>query len=465
MNQPVPDTYCPLKPGSYELYFDVLEEYIDVIHPEIIHIGHDEWRMEKDLCELCKGKDYGELYAGDVTKIHEYLAKKGIKTALWGDHLLESVTEKEFQTWKSSTGYQYKIPGALSPGQVLSIIPKDILIFNWFWDEPANDKQISDFGFRQVYGNLRADIEKWDDRQNIKGLLGGAPSSWAATTEFNFGKDQLIDFLGCSNLLWSGHYVSAGLLPLITDALVSDINFRFSGKILPSAAGNNVVPIDISQYFNSDLKHGIDSLNPDDLLTGRVRAGNRFFELNDPLGNNLRAAVVSNRQDILMNNSVRGIKINQDVNSILFLHACTMEGINQKAYASIYNFYDTSELLGWYEIVYQDGFVISVPLRYGVNILDWRWKQRIASFEKPKVKYSQNQYAYDAPSVLCSGENAGPITFFAFEWENPRFGKTIREINLRAVNFSSNNTNAIILLAISITENSKKDKSNGNERQ
>ena len=61
INQPVPDTYCPLKPGSYRLYFDVLDEYIDVIHPSTIHIGHDEWRMEKDLCELCKGKDYGEL--------------------------------------------------------------------------------------------------------------------------------------------------------------------------------------------------------------------------------------------------------------------------------------------------------------------------------------------------------------------------------------------------------------------
>ena len=84
MNQPYPDTYCPLKPESYKLYFDVLDEYIEVIHPSIIHIGHDEWRMEKDLCELCKGKDYGELYAADVTKIHDYLAKKGIKISFVG---------------------------------------------------------------------------------------------------------------------------------------------------------------------------------------------------------------------------------------------------------------------------------------------------------------------------------------------------------------------------------------------
>ena len=82
-----------------------------------------------------------------------------------------------------------------------------------------------------------------------------------------------------------------------------------------------------------------------------------------------------------------------------------------------------------------------------------------------KSKYSQNQYAYNAPSVLCSAENTDPVSFFAFEWENPRFGKTIREINLRSVKPGKNNTNAIILLAVSIAENSRKVQSSGTERQ
>ncbi len=159
MNQEYPDTYCPLKPENYKIYFDVLDEYIDVIHPAMIHVGHDEWRMEKDICKLCRGKDYGQLFADDLNKIHNYLAKKGIKTAIWGDHLLESVTQKDHQTWKTSTGYEYKIPGALRPEQVLQLIPKDILIFNWFWNDVKNDKQLAAFGFEQVYGNLRPDID------------------------------------------------------------------------------------------------------------------------------------------------------------------------------------------------------------------------------------------------------------------------------------------------------------------
>ncbi len=176
-NQEYPDTYCPLKPEVYRLYFDVLDEYIDVIHPSMIHVGHDEWRMEKDVCELCRGKDYNELYARDLNTIHAYLAKKGIRVAIWGDHLLESVYGKDFQVWKTSTGYQYRIPASLRPDQVETLIPKDILIFNWFWSSIENDRQISRFGFHQVYGNLRPDIPDWPARNAIAGVLGGAPSS------------------------------------------------------------------------------------------------------------------------------------------------------------------------------------------------------------------------------------------------------------------------------------------------
>lgn len=462
--QPYPDTYCPLKPESYKLYFDVLDEYIEVIHPSIIHIGHDEWRMEKDLCDLCRGKDYGELYAMDINKIHDYLAPKGIKIALWGDHFLESVTEKEFQTWKSSSGYQYRIPGSMRPEQVMKLIPKDILIFNWFWDELSNDRQVSDFGFNQVYGNFRADINDWDKRQDIKGLLGGAPSSWAATTETNFGKDQLIDFLGASNLLWSKEYLSFDKLTFMAEPLISSIYTRLSGKFLPSQEGAKVMAVDISNNFNSDLSEGIESLSNNKLAEDNVDAGSIFFNLKKSSDN--QRAVVTATQDIqTRQTSVNGIRINKDVNSIIFLHASASEGSNKKAYDVIFNFDETAELLGWYEVIFEDGYVETIPIRYGINILDWRWRERIAAFEKPRYnKYSQNQYAYQAPAVLCSAAGSDPVNFFAFEWVNPRFGKVIKEINLRSADFIKNE-NAIILLGLSITENTKVEASKGTERQ
>jgi len=463
-DQPYPDTYCPLKPEVYNIYFDVLDEYIDVIHPSVIHIGHDEWRMEKDLCELCRGKDYGQLYADDLSKIHDYLAEKGIKTAIWGDHLLESVTEKDHQTWKSSSGYQYKIPGALRPEQVLKLIPKDIIIFNWFWDDINNDKQVSDFGFQQVYGNLRPDIEKWDERSGIKGVMGGAPSSWAGTTEHNFGKDQISDFLGCSNLLWSEHYLAVDTLTFITESIITEIYTNFTGKSLPSDAGSTVVSLDISSHFNSTLSEGLDSIGSSNLISGTIKTGNKFFSLISNSDKNRRAITVSTQKNSSKPVPVQGIVINEDVNSIIFLHACAKEGYNRKAYDIIYNFSETAELLGWYEIIYEDGFIETIPIRYGLNILDWRWRTRISNSEKSKVKNTRNNYAYQASAVECSGNKTEPVTFFAYEWENARFGKIIKEINLKPVSYNKNNENAIILLAVSVTENNNVTGSKGIER-
>ena len=130
-----PDIYDPTKPEVYKLVFDVLDEYIDVMKPKMVHIGHDEMFFPVELCIPCKTKDPSELWAEDVRKIHDYLAAKGIKTALYGDHLIESVRGVHRKPYKSKTGWEYNMPGALTPQQVLDLIPKDIVVANWFWHD------------------------------------------------------------------------------------------------------------------------------------------------------------------------------------------------------------------------------------------------------------------------------------------------------------------------------------------
>lgn len=445
--QAYPDTYCPLKPRIYDIYFDVLDEYIEVIKPAMIHVGHDEWRVEKDVCTLCRGKDYGELYAGDLNKIHGYLAKKGIKTAIWGDHLLESVSSKGFQEWTSLTGYKYKIPGALTPAQVKQLIPKDILIFNWFFADVNNDRQIADFGFKQVYGNFHPLIGNWEDRAKIKGILGGAPSSWSATTPFNMNKDLMFDIFADANLLWSKQYLSPNQLGTMMEPLVAEVYKNLSGKTLPTDDGAKVRPVDISQLFNSSLTKGTDSLGKQ-LLQGPVNSGNRKFELK-PASDGLARAIVVSSQKGEIKPAIQGIPIHKDVSSLLFLHASAKEGGNRKGYYSQYNFDDTAELLGWYEIVFEDGFVETVPIRYAVNILDWNLENRI---KNGKITENTSTHAYQASAVACSADQDNPVTFFAFEWKNTRFRKKISTVTLRSVN-EKEKGNAIVLLALSIAEN------------
>ena len=43
----------------------------------------------------------------------------------------------------------------------------------------------------------------------------------------------------------------------------------------------------------------------------------------------------------------------------------------------------------------------------------------------------QSAYCYEADPVACSTDmKNNPVTFFAFEWVNNRFGKMIKEVNL-----------------------------------
>lgn len=458
LDQPYPDTYCPLKPEIYKIYFDVLDEYIDVIHPSMIHVGHDEWRMEKNLCALCRGKDYGALYAKDLKKIHAYLQAKGIKTAIWGDHLLESVTQKDHQTWKSSTGYQYNIPGALTPEQVVQLIPKDILVFNWFWDNRENDQQLSRFGFKQVYGNLRATINDWDKRKETKGVLGGAPSSWAATTEKNIGKDQLNDFLGAANLVWSKHDLPVSRLAVEIEPLINGIYRRLSGRALPSDWAPATRPIDLSSYFNASLRETIAEAQDGNMISGELKLGNKVFQLGSSETNN--AVLVDSK-----NGLPSAIEINKDVNSLIFLHACAKEAVNDKAYGMIYNFDDTADPLGCYEVVYEDGLTETIPVRYGLTLLDWNWRQRILNNVPAQAKYSQNQYAYQATAVNCSRDASKPVTFFSYEWENPRLGKKIKQVNLKTVTDKKNKDNALLLLALSVSEHNRQENAKGTEAQ
>ena len=119
-----------------------------------------------------------------------------------------------------------------------------------------------------------------------------------------------------------------------------------------------------------------------------------------------------------------------------------------RGHRTIFNFPDTADLLGWYEVVYEDGFIETIPIRYGVNVLEWEW----ARAEKP------GSLCYEADPVNCAADGKEPVTFFAFEWVNPRFGKIIQEIRLKgSKNYRDFRgkivpSNAIALLAVSVVK-------------
>jgi len=419
-----PDTYCPSEPRSYQLIFEVMDEYIEVMKPRLLHAGHDEWFAPFGVCPRCKGKEFGELYGQDLRKIHDYLANKNIKMAIWGDYLLERVRGKGLQNRTAPDGWKYTSPGAMTPQQVKNLIPKDILLYNWFWSKEeggeANEAQLDEWGFQQVYGNMEPELENYLERSKRKTIIGGAPSSWAATTEFNMSKDMLFSIIGCSNMLWSKKALETGDLARSTQSSISPLMPGLTGVTPPSVTEGALTPLDISSAFNApalDQMFGVDLRG---IATGRSAFGPGVFDL---AGGEGKVAVMVGTEGAQPNPWPRevALKVGEDATSLLFLHACAIPATNKEAYRLIWDMADSADLLGWYEVVYEDGLPEIIPIRYGVNILEWNWGRDKRS----------GKYCYDAKAVACSPNAERPITFFVFEWESPRLGKVIREVRLK----------------------------------
>jgi hypothetical protein len=345
-------------------------------------------------------------------------------------------------------------------------IPKDILVLNWFWIDQQKEMELKDFGFKQIYGNFTPNISNWDERIKKIDLEGGAPSSWAATNEFNIGKDLILDFLGCANFVWSTHSLNQRELAAIVTDLMPSVRTNLGGRRMPSSDGDPVLPVDISMKFNLAKDSRDFNLNLSSLKSGEIKLHSKMFILSESSGEPVNCAVAVSTVGKGKNplpNSIEGITVNEDVSSLIFLHASALPSENQKAYFNIPDFFDSADLLGWYEVVFEDGYKSIVPIQYGVNILEWNpgGEDRLDKREG-ETGAPQNMYCYQADPINCSDNKEIPLTFYAFEWVNPRFGKRIMEVNLHGtVNYQALQqdygkpvteplkSNAIILAAIS----------------
>ena len=425
-----PDTYCPSNPKTYELLFEVYDEYIDLLKPKTLHVGHDELFAPVGLCPKCGDRDIGERYGEDVAQIRSYLRKKNIGMAMWGDMLLESVRGKELRQKRAPDGWNYKIAGALSREQVERLIPKDIIIFNWFWgkaegewsEEQAekNEEILEGMGFNQIYGNFNPSIENYPTRSARRTILGGAPSAWFATSETNFGRTMITDIMGCSNILWHGDVIDGGHLADIAQARMPFFRSRFRGELPPSSTESAFSAIDISSRFNVTGHAGMIDCDLDSIRQQTVYLGKVPFRIGRVTEKAAIAVATIGSKPTSLPPSVDGIRIDSDFSSVLFLHACAKLAANREPDRLLWDVFDSADVLGWYEVQYEDGYTETIPIRYGVNIAEWDWQ----SHKKDR------QYCYGADPITVSGKSANSITLFAYESPNPRPGKVVAELRL-----------------------------------
>ncbi len=117
-------SYCPRHPDVHAFIFDLLDEVCDAFDANALHAGMDEvFYIGESQCPRCGGMDKSELFAGEVTAIHDHLALSGRKMWMWGDRLLDGKTTGVGE-WEGSCNDTYR---------AIDMIPKDIVICDWHY--------------------------------------------------------------------------------------------------------------------------------------------------------------------------------------------------------------------------------------------------------------------------------------------------------------------------------------------
>ena len=224
----LPNNACPQNEEYYGIVFDILDEICEVFKPKRINICHDEAYVF-GYCPECRGKNPGELFAGHVTRLHDHLARLGVKTMIWGDGILPTghcgnaafhrrypwdgkriveVLGKKYKVrdFAHHTIEQFEkvledegtIEGLYTPPKKNSIkhIPRDVQVMDWIWHRYDASPILNEYGFYHVYGNFSAFLMR-DFNEKVKNGMYGKK------TKFSFKRMPI--FLGLAFCFLSGN--------------------------------------------------------------------------------------------------------------------------------------------------------------------------------------------------------------------------------------------------------------------
>lgn len=218
--------YCPSNPRSYEILFDLMDEILEVFRPaRYVHMGHDEV-YQIGVCPVCREKHPAELFAADVTRIHDYLSARGLTMMIWAD-MLQPVTK-------------YQTPAAIGR------IPKDIVMLDFIWyfhvDRDIEDNLLAE-GFEVIMGNMYSShYPRYERRIRKEGMRGAQVSAWVPTDEEDLAREgKLYDFLYSAQMLWSDSYTRHARYSYdkLVSALIPRLRERLQGVRYPSLAAGH----------------------------------------------------------------------------------------------------------------------------------------------------------------------------------------------------------------------------------
>jgi hypothetical protein len=426
-NADFPDSYCPCNPRSYEIAYDVMAAYVELLKSKSVHIGHDEWRAG-GLCPDCKDKDTGVLFGEDVAKIASWLTEQGLGVWMWGDHVVPKHNARGRRHDSGRVVYAY--PDTQSAAGIITrsgLVP-NITILNWSWYLGAvdGDQVIADLGFKQIFGNFGAErFPDWPSRSAHPSVLGAEVSSWCAWEDFELGMIHYPSAVYSANAMWSNHWPDqlgsqaavARQLPKLRDRMRwSWEKPRLWSEGTPEKRKHI---ISICQACNAPAKS--DEWDLTGLRAGRQEQDGVAYEMVDPGGNSGRVGVVVERAqkpETPYPHASKAITVGGKYASLIFWQVAAAKGGRPLHAGDGTNHpREAAELLGWYEIRFADGLSRDAEIRYHENVGAWDEGHVL-------LYYSREIEAGSLPG-------GDPLVVWGLEWTNPRPEVEIESVVMR----------------------------------
>lgn len=450
-DDPFPDTYCPNNEKSYELYFDVAEEVIEVFEPKTVSIGHDEIRV-LGWCDKCKGKTGHELVGKEILRLHEFYKKKGIRIAMWGESAQTFINYKgnpvgtKDYSGNNKYGLHYHLP---STYKSLEMLPSDILMLDWYHSlGHASEDCFMERGIDVIYGNFHgSQFGDWDERSKKSCIKGAEVSSWCVPDEFTFARDGIFfEMMFSAYILWNSEYTNADFSGVCREIVRRTPYLRAIMRSEPSAlfAGGKAHAV----YQGDESKAAMKiNLSEADVCDKSVKAALSSLD-NEIYGVSVDTGAILVKPDVY-------------ADSLLFVHNTKQE----MKFEPSHLFKDENIwALGAYAVTYEDGTVEIVGVYYGKEAGFSKY-----SFERHRKTTDKNGVEIDI-DISGDNESATPCYFthnhqwfeslcysttpvitdsctaFAYEWKNPYPDKKIKKI--KAINVSQNMEQSVVLFAI-----------------
>jgi len=202
-----PYACCVNNPKTIQFIEDVMTECIDVFHPKIFHIGHDEitlrGRFPNPDSPFYHGETPTRLMTESANRLADWLAARGIATMMWGDMLL-------------APGEAADATSAKTPGEAKerrAELSKKITIADWhyIWNADARSlKALQSDGFHTIAATWRepVNIFRFSQAAIATGSDGLLQTTWDGyfpdEREIKRSLDQFAAYVIAADYAWSG---------------------------------------------------------------------------------------------------------------------------------------------------------------------------------------------------------------------------------------------------------------------